>query len=317
MDRLWAMQVFVRVVECGSFTRAAESLDLANATVTASVHNLEKHLGVTLIQRNTRVLRLTDEGSSYYERCLDLLKQVEEAESDVRGKNDAMRGVLRVETPVAFGRAILCPLLPRFTARHPGLSVAVTLTNQPQSLIERGTDIALRIDQVDDAALVARPIYQSRYVTCASPIIAKKHGGGSPQDIDPGKCLSILTETRYTVRPWKFARGDEQYQITPAGHLAFNTSDALIEAALANQGFIHVLDVFVNAHLTSGALVEMCADWTTTSRTFHVVTPKNRFVAPKVRAFTSFLVESLDAQKRPLPGVQIGIRSRGRGRTRA
>src|SRR5579864_5681897 len=169
MDRLWAMEVFARVSECGSFSRAAESLNLANATVTSCVRNLERHLGVTLLQRNTRHLRLTDAGERFHARCKVLLEDVLVAEQEAAQAHAEVRGTLNVEAPIAIGHALLLPALPSLLAEHPGLSVNVNLTNKPHALIERGIDIAIRMDAVEDSDLVARPLYAASYVVCGRP----------------------------------------------------------------------------------------------------------------------------------------------------
>jgi LysR family transcriptional regulator for bpeEF and oprC len=314
MDRLWAMQVFVRVVECGSFSRAAESLDLANATVTASVRNLENHLGTTLLTRNTRSLRLTDEGEGYFEQCVRLLREIEDAEQAVRQRKDELGGQLCVQSPAAFAHALICPLLPAFTAQHPGVSVALRLTEQNEDLIASGTDLAIRIDSVNDADLVARPLYQAHYVACAAPALLERLGHPEhPRDLAPEHCLGLFGAGRYAVADWLFQRGDEEHRLSPGGSLHFNNSDALIQAALTGQGFIHVLDVFVNGLISSGALVELFPDWTTGQRNFYSVTPKARFVAPRTRAFVAFLLSSLDAQRRPAAEASVALRPGRRG----
>lgn len=316
MDRLWAMQIFVRVVECGSFNRAAESLDIANATVTSSVRNLERHLGVTLISRNTRFLHLTDEGQAYLDRCRQVLSDVEQMETEVRGKNSEISGVLRVESPVAFARALLCPAMAAFTTRHPGISVAMTLTDHPQNLIERGTDVAIRIDYVDDADLVARPIYQARYVVCGTPqLAAALPHPDDPAQLDPRRCLGILASGRYMPREWVFSRDDRKVSLCPEGPVHYNNSEALIQAAQEGLGFVYVLDVFANSLIANGTLSEVFSDWETASRTFYAVAPHGRFVSPKARAFSDFLLESLDAQRRPLASTPVEVRSGRRGKS--
>lgn len=308
MDRLWAMQVFVRVVECNSFSRAAESLDIANATVTSSVRNLENYLGTTLLSRNTRTLRLTDDGESYFQRCTELLRQVAEAESAVRDKKGEIAGQLSVESPAAFARALLCPALPAFAGQHPDLSVALRLTDHPEDLIASGTDVAIRIDSVNDADLVARPLYQAHYVACASPALLAASGTPQqPQDLDPQRCLGLFGQGRYAPAPWSFNCDDESIEVIPQGKLHFNSTDALIQAALADQGYIYVLDVFVNALISSGQLVELLPGWHTGGRTFYTVTAKARFVAPRTRAFIQFMLETLDAQRRPPPQASIAL----------
>jgi LysR family transcriptional regulator for bpeEF and oprC len=308
MDKLWAMQVFARVVECGSFSRAAESLDIANATVTSSVRNLETYLGVTLLSRNTRSLRLTDGGERFFNHCVDLLRRVEEAEASVNEKTGSLHGQLRIECPVGFGKAVIVPQLPAFSAEHPDLSIALRLTDHPEGLIESGTDVAIRIDSVSDADLVARPLYQAHYVACATSSLVDSLGKPeTPSDLDPKMCLGIFGHTRFTPRKWYFEKGQEQVEIEPGGKLHFNSTDALIQAALADQGVIFVLDVFVNSMILSGKMVSMFPDWSTNGRTFFSVTPQSRFVAPRTRAFIDFMLSTLDAQRRPSIGTQIKL----------
>ena len=299
MDKLWAMEVFVRVLECGSFSRAAESLDLANATVTSSLRNLEKHLGVTLIQRNTRHLRLTEEGELFLPKCRDILKSVAQVESDVKLSSAEISGLLRVESPFGIGQTLLCPSLPELTRRHPKLRVAVNLTNEPHSLIERATDVAIRMDEVEEADLVARPIYETRHIICGTPATVAKLKCSNPKLLDPSACLGLFNESYQTPNPWLLSKGDEQVTLRPEGAVIFNNTQALIHAALNDVGLIYVLDVFVAEDLATGKLVRMFPDWQTSKRTFYAVTVKSRFASPKVRAFLDFLPEIFDISRRP------------------
>ncbi|MCG7200268.1 LysR substrate-binding domain-containing protein [Marinobacter pelagius] len=309
MDKLWAMQVFARVVECGSFSRAAESLDIANATVTSSVRNLESYLGVTLLSRNTRTLRLTDEGERFFEHCTDLLRRVEEAEASVRDQKTSVQGQLKIEAPVGFGKAVIVPRLAAFSKAYPELSIALRLTDHPEGLIESGTDVAIRIDSVSDADLVARPLYQAHYVACASPALLESIDvPGHPSELDPKLCLGIFGHTRFSPRKWLFEQADERVEIEPDGRMHFNSSDALIQAALEDQGIIFVLDVFVNKLISSGQLVDLFPDWSTNGRTFFSVTPQSRFVAPRTRAFIDFMMSTLDSERRPSVATQIKLR---------
>ncbi|CAN5378107.1 LysR family transcriptional regulator [soil metagenome] len=310
MDKLWAMQVFVRVVDSGSFSRAAASLDLANATVTSAVRNLENHLGVTLIRRNTRHLHLSSEGAMFLARCREVLDAVEVAEGEVASQVGDMRGDLRVEMPISIGHSLICPALALFARRHPETSLSVTLTNQPHNLIEHGVDVAIRMDRVDDAALVARPIYETRYVICGVPEVVR----GLPDDpaaLDRLRCIGVLAEGRKHPNPWTLRNGDREVVIAPGGPLHFNSSDAIVAAALDGLGLICVLEVFASRPLASGELVEVYRDWQTGKRTFYAVTTKTLAMPNKVRAFIEFLLEVLDAQQhtsitQPIP---IGRRS--------
>src|SRR5437870_5421107 len=143
MDRLWAMQVFVRVAESGSFSRAAETLNLANATVTASVRNLEKHLNVALIARDTRRLRLTAEGEMLLPRAREFLQSLDRMEDDVRSQAKALSGTLHIEVPISLGQTLLAPALPEFVRRYPEITTTIIFTNQPHNLIERALDVAV------------------------------------------------------------------------------------------------------------------------------------------------------------------------------
>ena len=309
MDRLWGMEVFIRVMECGSFSRAAESLDLANATVTSSLRNLESHLGVTLIQRNTRHLHLTEEGRLFLPRCQEILKAVAQAEADIKINANDITGPLRVEAPFAIGQSLLCPALVGLAKRHPGLSISVTLTNQPHKLIERATDVAIRMDRIEDADLVGRPIYEAKYIVCGAPATVESLDTQHPQNIDPKQCLGLFEEGSHTPNHWLLQQGKNQIIIRPQGVLNFNNTQALIQAALQGAGLIYVLDIFVADLISQGKLVELFPDWGTAVRTFHAVTVKSHFTSPKVRTFIDFLLEIFDARRRPSIKTQVAVGS--------
>lgn len=310
IDKLWAMEVFVRVAECGSFSRAAESLDLANATVTTCVRNLEKHLNVTLIHRDTRRLRLTEEGQLYLPRARELLQSIAQTEDEVRTRMGALRGWLHVETPISLGHALLCPALPAFARRYPDISAAVTLTNQPHHMIERAIDVAIRMDHVEDADLVAKPIYESPYILCCAPDLARRLPP-HPGQLDPRLCLGILPEERYHPNPWQLVNGDERVDLRPQGPLHFNSSDAVLSAAEGGVGLACTLDIFANRKLDSGSLVQVFPQWQLPKKTFFLVTPKTRVNSVKVRAFTEFLFEVLDWERRPNARALIAVKALG------
>ena len=311
VDRLLAMNVFVRVAECQSFSRAAESLNLANATATTCVRNLEQHLGVTLIDRDTRRLHLTEEGALFLERARDILRAVEDAESEVQARVGELRGSLQIEMPISIGRALVGPALPRFAARYPGLSTAITLTNEPNHVIASAIDVAIRMDRVEDAGLVARPIYEATYIVCCTPGVA----AGLPSDpsqLNPRLCLGIQAEDRRSPNPWHLERAGESIVVEPKGPLHFNSSDALLQAVSQGAGVGYVLDIFANRMLASGELVQAYSDWKTMAKTFYAVTAKHRSTAAKVRAFIGFLMEVLNSESRPVSERTVGIRAIGK-----
>ncbi|GAA4341434.1 LysR family transcriptional regulator [Pigmentiphaga soli] len=295
------MQVFVRVTESGSFSRAAASLNLANATVTACVRNLEKHLGATLINRNTRFLCLTDAGEQFLRDSRQILQAVERAESDIQSAIGELRGTLRMEVPIAIGQALICPALSLFAARHPRLSLAVTLTNQTHNMIENAIDVAIRMGRVEEADMVARPIFEGRYLVCGRPDVVDRLPA-HPSQLDPRLCLGLVDEGGFVPAGWQLEReGEEPVFVRPDGPLHFNSSNALIGAALQGTGLVHVLDVYADAYVASGELACAYPEWTTGIKPFYAVTPKTRVMSTKIRTLIDFLLETLDAQRRPRP----------------
>lgn len=305
------MTVFCRVAEGGSFSRAAEALDLGNASVTTCVRNLERELGVALLHRDTRRLRLTEEGEVYLQHAREILQSVETAESDIQARQGALSGRLVVETPISFGHALLCPALPIFAERYPNISTAVTLTNQPHHLIERAIDLAIRMDRVEDAELVARPIFEARYTLCCAPGMASGLPA-DPRELDPRLCMGILPEERPLSGAWVLEKDGSPFTLHPKGALHFNSSDALLLAAQAGVGVIMVLDIFAHQPLAAGSLVEVYPDWTTPKKTFYAVTTRARLSSAKVRVFNEFLTEIIDVQHRPAADRTVAVRAIGK-----
>lgn len=290
MDRFRAMEVYVKTVEAGSLSRAASQLGLANASVTTVLRGLEAHLGVTLLQRSTRYLRLTDEGSSYYQRCKAILAQVEETEASLTEARGGITGTLRVEAPIAIGHTIFAPALATFARNHPGLRVFTSLNNQVENLIKRGVDVAIRMDEVKDGDLVARPIFSARYALCASPAFLEEHGAPAhPAEIVSRHCLGFSGSVGADGNAWSFRRNGEEVVVRPEGSLFFNSSDALIASALRGAGMIYVLDVLAARHLRRGTLVQLLPEWETNAMRFYAAYLKTSFIPSKIRALVAFL----------------------------
>ncbi|HEV3106738.1 MAG TPA: LysR substrate-binding domain-containing protein, partial [Trinickia sp.] len=169
MDRLQAMQVFTRVVDTNSFTKAAETLDLPRASVTTIIQNLEAYLGVRLMHRTTRRLSLTPDGAAYYERCVRILSDVEETETTLQSGSKKPHGKLRIDMPGAIGRTIVIPKLAAFHSRYPDIDLQLGLSDRPVDLLQEGVDCVIRVGALEDSSLVARRIGLFECVTCASP----------------------------------------------------------------------------------------------------------------------------------------------------
>ncbi|MFC4277412.1 LysR family transcriptional regulator [Achromobacter aloeverae] len=304
------MQVFVRVAECGSFSRGAESLNLANATVTISVRNLEKYLGVPLIVRGTRKLRLTEEGELYLIRSKALLAAHMAAEDEVRHRVGALAGPLHVESPITFGHVVLAPALPLFSKRYPNIEVVLTLTNEPHDLAERGIDVAIRMEQVENETLIARPYFEANHIICCTRQTARALPS-HPRDVDPALCLGTLPKDRRSSYAWQLRKGTEALEIQPRGPLHFNSSEAVLIAARQGAGLGYVLDIFARQDLASGTLVQAYPDWSLPARPFYLATSKQRWHAAKVRAFIEFLSELVPAPRRPRRGSAISVRKFG------
>lgn len=308
MDKLRAMQVFCKVVECGSFTRAADILELSTATISESVKNLEAHVGTLLIQRSSRHLKLTAEGETYYQRCIAILSDVARAETEIKDDSTKASGTVRVEATIAIGETVIAPLIPKFIELFPSLNVALSLINSPRNIIQYGTDIAIRGDKVDNGDLWARAIFDANYVACASPTFAKAHAEAlSPYDLDPSLNLGLLMEGQYAPQPWRFSNGEEHCVVSPDGPISSSSTSILIRAAEEGLGAIHVLDVLVARSLSSGRLVRLFPQWQTETRPFYAVTQRTRFIAPRIKVFMKFLEDSLDGGDNALT-VPVGAR---------
>ena len=313
MDILWAMKVFVRVAETGSFTRAAETLDVANPTATTCVRNLEQHLRVTLIDRTTRRFRLTEQGQRYLLRAREALETIARAEEEARLTRSELSGHLHIETTIGLGQSLLSPQLPVFARRYPDITTAVWLGNQPQNLIEEAIDVALRVGHVEVADVVARPVCDLQYMLCCSPGVAATLPA-HPAKLDPRLCIGNLSEERHSVRPWHLSHDGESIEIRPNGPLHFNSGADELVAAKAGIGVACVLDMLTPQHIEEGSLVQVYPEWSAAERrTLYVVVPKSRLGSAKVKAFTDFLFEILGNQRRPWDSQMMVQTTRVRG----
>lgn len=306
------MQVFTSVVDAGSFTLAARRLKLSNAAVSTLVRNLEGHLGVRLINRTTRRMHLTDDGAAYYERCGRILAQVEETESALARSRTQPQGLLRVDLPTAFGRLYFIPALPEFLEQHPDLQITVTMTDRRVDLIEAGIDAAVRTGDLEESTLVARRVYEARYVACASPAFIARYGEPeSPRDLTRFRCLGFYSLNTEQVSPWRFERDGASHTHEPDGRININSADALVEAALYGEGIIYLLDISVSRAINARQLVPLLPDWTTPTVPWSVIYPQTRHLSAKVRAFTDFVAAMFPL---PGPGEAFTASSQGKGR---
>jgi LysR family transcriptional regulator, regulator for bpeEF and oprC len=292
MDRLQAMEVFVRVVETGGFPRAAEGLRMPKATVTTLVQNLEAHLSVKLLNRTTRRVSVTADGAAYYERCLRILGEVEETEQALSRTRGAPRGRLRVDVPGSFGRHVLVPALPDFFTRYPDIRLELGCSDRPVDLLEEGVDCVVRGGNVQDTSLVARRVAMCEFVTCAHIDYIERYGMPEhPRDLARHKCINYFSAKSGKLYEWDFTRGDERIVMPVDGHIAVNDGDAYLSAGLNGLGIMQALLMQVGPQLAKGTLVRVLPEWRTDPLPVYVMYPQNRHLSAKVRVFVDWVAE--------------------------
>jgi LysR family transcriptional regulator for bpeEF and oprC len=302
MDRFTAMQVFNAVVESGSFSRAARRLRMSNASVSTQIQNLESHLGVKLISRTTRSMSPTDDGIAYYERSRRILADVEETETLLSRARSRPQGPLRVDLPTTFGRLYFIHALPKFIERYPDIQLTITVTDRRVDIMHEGVDAAVRTGALEDSNLIAKKLYDARFIACASPAFIARHGEPKdPEDLKRFACLGFMSPLTEQVTQWQFNRGTEQHVHSVDGKVNIMNADALVEAAIAGVGIIYLLDISVNRALAAGQLRPLLPDWQTSVIPVSVLYPQTRHLSAKVRAFADFVAEMF-----PLPAVRTG-----------
>lgn len=302
MDKLRAMQVFVRIVEANSFTKAAETLGLPRAALTATIKNLEAYLGTTLLQRTTRRLALTPDGAEYHAQCVRILDAVEASEQPFRAGTGKPRGTLRIDLPDAVGRHVVLPHIAAFADAWPDLALTLGFSDRLVDLTQEGIDGALRVGALQDSSLVGRQIGSMRFVTCAAPAYLDRHG--MPRSIDDlGQHQGIVHFSGRTGRPfdWDFIVAGETIKAQVRGRIAVNNADANVACALQGLGITQAARYQVRGHLERGELVELLADTPPAPMPVSLLYPKGRMAAPKLRVFAEWLTERLAAE----PDLQL------------
>jgi LysR family transcriptional regulator, regulator for bpeEF and oprC len=305
MDQLLALRVFVRIAETGAFSKAADSLNIPRPTVTKLVQDLERHLGVKLLQRTTRRVSVTPEGAAYYERASRLMVELEEMDESAAKSRSQPRGRLRVDIGSSLANMILIPALPGFRARHPDIHVDLGVGDRPVDLIGEGVDCVIRGGAMADTSLVARRIAHLDYVTCASPLYfgargVPKHPSelttheSGPKDKTrvPGHAIvgyfSSLTGRAF---PLHFHRGDETLAVEGQAVVAVNESTAHLSALLTGMGIGQTFRFMAAPHLVTRRLRTVLDDWTRPRHPLHLVYPSNRHLNAKLRVFADWVTE--------------------------
>ncbi|MGH6640366.1 MAG: LysR family transcriptional regulator [Polaromonas sp.] len=289
MDRLQAMHMFVRVVETGSFSKAAREFTTTQPTVTKQVAATEARLKVRLLNRNTRGVSLTESGALYYEKCKTIVRDIEEADNIVRLRQSQAQGLLRIGTSVAFGRRVIVPLALDFMAQHPQVQLDLSFEDRYTDLVALGLDVAVRMGKLADSTLGARFLGMTPWVLAASPGYLKKQGTPKrPADLSSHNALIYSSVQGDDV--WRlFTPKGEPVTVPVTGRLRSNNLSAVLAAARGGLGIAALPRYVAEDSLVSGHIVEVLKDHALPEQEIHAVFPSPKLVPGKVQAFVAFL----------------------------
>lgn len=300
MDRLQAMQMFVRVVETGSFSAVAREMQSTQSAVSKKVAALEHELGARLLTRTTRSLALTEAGERYFEQARRLVAEIAEAETELRAGEQQLQGWLRIAASGAFGRLKLLPIVQSFLAAHPNVRVDLRLADGFIDLVEQGIDVAVRIGELADSSLIARRVGTTRrglvasrqYLRSVDPV---RPAPRAPADLLQHECivyseLATRNAWSFTAGPGAAAEPGTVETVRVSGSLQTNSSEVIRAAVLAGQGIGYSPIFLFEPELASGDVVELLTDWTVNDLPLHLVSPPQRRHSAKVRAFCDHVV---------------------------
>ena len=293
MDRLKSMQIYARVVEMQSFSRAAESLSLPPSRVTRAVKELEAFLGVRLLQRTTRHISLTPDGVLYFDQCRRLLADIEAVEAGFPGSAGQPRGRLRVDMTLSLARLVILPRIKDFQARFPEVELTLTVADRTVELVQEGIDCVIRAGIPDDSpTLVAKRIGAFEWITCASPDYLAKHGTPTTlDDLADHHAVGYLSSRTARSLEWNFVVHGESRVIRMNERLVINDTDAYVACGLEGLGLIRAGSYMVQHHLRSGKLRQVLAGYHAPAAPLSVLYPRNRHLSPTVRAFVDWVAD--------------------------
>ena len=305
MDRFDAMQVFARVVEAGSFTKAAQTLHMSKTTVTHLVQRLEARLRVKLLNRTTRQVKVTAEGGAYYERVVQLLVDLEDADSSVSGASAQPKGRLRVDVPSPLARILLMPALPAFYARYPEIQLHMGVSDRNVDVIGDNMDCVVRGGEIGDVSLMARRVGELALGVYAAPCYLAHAGQPShPSELEGThhRIVGFLRSSRGTVAPVAMRSGRERVEIQGRYVVAVDDGNAYLAAGLAGMGILWLPRYMAESHVTRCELQPLFDGWRLDPMPLYVAFPPNRYVSAKLRVFMEWINE-LMAQHAPVAAI--------------
>jgi DNA-binding transcriptional LysR family regulator len=287
MDKLHAMEAFIKIVEAGSITAAAEALDVSQPSMVRTLAALERDLGARLLNRTTRRMSLTDEGREYYERSRQIIAAVEDAQQSLSARRATPRGRLRIAASVSFGRTFVAPVVNEFLAEHPEMNIELLLLDRVVDLVEEGMDVAVRVAKLPDSSMVAHSIGEVQRVVVASPALIKRSGlPKTPVDLRNRRCVSFTS----VVSPshWSFGEGRKQIQVPVTNALVTNQVDVGVKACVQGAGFGRFLSYHVLEEINAARLTRILKKFEGESIPVSILYPSARHQSPNVRAFVAF-----------------------------
>lgn len=307
MDRIDLLQVFVRVAETGSFTRAADRLGLPRASVSTAVQQLETRLGSRLLHRTTRRVGLTPDGEVMLERARALVADMEDMEQQFLPARGQVSGRLKVDVPSRIARRLIAPALPDFFALHPAIELELGSSDRAVDLVLEGIDCALRVGPLANSSLVARPLGHFTLINCASPAYLERHGTPrTPADLPEHVAVNYASPTSGRAAPWEWLRDGETSTLRMRSQVAANNAETYIACALAGLGLIQIPAYDVREHLASGELVEVLPDARAEPLPVQLVYPHRRNLSRRMQAFVGWLetvlADALDKPAQPTGG---------------
>ncbi|MCK1790752.1 LysR family transcriptional regulator [Pseudomonas violetae] len=296
MDLFQAMTVYVRVVETGSMTAAAQQCAMSTTMVGNHLRALEQRLGVRLLNRTTRRQRLTEFGTAYYQRCLEVLGLVADSERLAEQSQDTPSGTLRITAPLTFGTEKLAPALSEFALRYPQVKLDVMLSNGRPDLLENGLDVAFRLGAIEPSNVIARPLIDYTLTMCASPgYLARRGTPQTPEDLQQHDCLAFAypagDDWQSVEKHWRLSGPEGEVLVAVSGTLLINSSAALHQAARTGMGIVMLPDALVGLDLASGQLVALMPDYQLPSRPMSLIYAQDRYRLPKLRHFVDFAMQ--------------------------
>lgn len=290
MELLQSMQVFARVADLGSFTRAADALQIGRPQVTRAIQALEASLGVRLFQRTTRAVRLTSEGERFYQRVNAILGDIAQATSMFGVTGSTLRGRLHVDIPTAFSQPGLIQGLRDFTARYPAIELALGVTDRTVDLVAEGIDCVLRIGELPDSSLIARRIGQATMVTCAAPRYLQEHGEPKTlEDLNAHPGVTFLSGQNQRPLPWQFTQGGSEQSYISRQGITVNESNAYVECGVAGFGIVQAPGITLDRFLAEGSLVEILQPFRPRARPVSVLYPSKSHLPPQVAVFVDWV----------------------------